>query len=56
MLFLADDYRANFDEITRDLTGPGNPSLCIHAPARLDPTYGAYASQDTRSLRFRSVI
>jgi phytoene desaturase (3,4-didehydrolycopene-forming) len=36
-LFLADDYRANFDEIIRDLTIPANPSLYIHAPARLDP-------------------
>ena len=36
-LFLADDYRANFDEIIRDLTVPTNPSLYIHAPARLDP-------------------
>jgi phytoene desaturase len=36
-LFLADDYRANFDEIVRDLTIPANPSLYIHAPARLDP-------------------
>jgi phytoene desaturase len=35
-LFLADDYRANFDEIIHDLTIPANPSLYIHAPARLD--------------------
>ncbi|HEX7975513.1 MAG TPA: phytoene desaturase family protein [Anaerolineales bacterium] len=45
-LFLADDYRANFDEITRDLTVPTNPSLYIHAPARLDPAM-APAGQDT---------
>jgi phytoene desaturase len=45
-LFLADDYRANFDEITRDLTIPSNPSLYIHAPARLDPTM-APAGEDT---------
>ena len=36
-LFLADDYRANFDAIIHDLTVPSNPSLYIHAPARLDP-------------------
>jgi phytoene desaturase len=35
-LFLADDYRANFDSIINDLTLPDNPSLYIHAPARLD--------------------
>jgi phytoene desaturase (3,4-didehydrolycopene-forming) len=37
-LFLADDYRANFKSIIRDLTIPENPSLYIHAPARLDPS------------------
>jgi phytoene desaturase len=35
-LFLADDYRANFDSIIRDLSLPANPCLYIHAPARLD--------------------
>jgi phytoene desaturase len=45
-LFLADDYRANFDEISRDLTVPANPSLYIHAPARLDPAM-APAGEDT---------
>jgi phytoene desaturase len=45
-LFLADDFRANFDEIIRDLTIPANPSLYIHAPTRLDPTM-APAGQDT---------
>jgi phytoene desaturase len=45
-LFLADDYRANFDEIIRDLTVPANPSLYIHAPARLDPSM-APAGEDT---------
>ena len=45
-LFLADDFRANFDEIIRDLTIPNNPSLYIHAPARLDPAM-APAGQDT---------
>ena len=45
-LFLADDYRANFDEIIHDLTVPANPSLYIHAPARLDPTM-APAGEDT---------
>ncbi len=37
-LFLAHDYRANFDSIIRDLSLPANPSLYIHAPARLDPS------------------
>ncbi len=37
MLFLADDYRQNFESIDRDLSLPDNPSLYIHAPARLDP-------------------
>ncbi|MCL4267037.1 MAG: phytoene desaturase [Anaerolineae bacterium] len=35
-LFLADDYRGNFDSIINDLTLPQTPSLYIHAPARLD--------------------
>ena len=38
MLFLADDYRANFKSIIDDLALPANPSLYIHAPARLDPS------------------
>jgi phytoene desaturase len=37
-LFLADDYRQNFESIIRDLSLPANPSLYIHAPARLDPS------------------
>lgn len=37
-LFLADDYRENFESIIRDLTLPENPSLYVHAPARLDPS------------------
>jgi phytoene desaturase len=36
-LFLADDYRDNFESIIHDLTLPENPSLYVHAPARLDP-------------------
>ena len=35
-LFLADDYRENFERIIRDLSLPANPSLYLHAPARLD--------------------
>jgi len=35
-LFLADDYRTNFDEIMRDLTLPTNPGVYVHAPARVD--------------------
>jgi len=45
-LFLAHDYRENFDSIIRDLSLPANPSLYIHAPARLDPSM-APAGEDT---------
>ncbi len=45
-LFLADDYRENFESIIRDLALPENPSLYVHAPARLDATM-APANQDT---------
>jgi phytoene dehydrogenase-like protein len=31
-LFLADDYRENFESIDRDLGLPANPSLYVHAP------------------------
>ena len=45
-LFLADDYRENFERIDRDLSLPANPSLYIHAPTRLDPSM-APRGQDT---------
>ncbi len=45
-LFLADDYRANFRSIIDDLGLPRNPSLYLHAPARLDPAM-APPGQDT---------
>jgi phytoene desaturase len=45
-LFLADDYRANFDSIIRDLSLPANPCLYLHAPARLDRSM-APEGQDT---------
>ncbi len=45
-LFLADDYRENFDSIEHQLTLPDNPSLYVHAPARLDPSC-APADEDT---------
>jgi phytoene desaturase len=45
-LFLADDFRQNFVSIIRDLTLPENPSLYVHAPARLDPSM-APPGQDT---------
>jgi phytoene desaturase len=45
-LFLADDYRENFTSITQELSLPANPSLYIHAPARLDPGM-APEGQDT---------
>jgi len=45
-LFLADDYRENFQRIIRDLGLPDNPCLYVHAPARLDPAM-APSGQDT---------
>jgi phytoene desaturase len=45
-LFLADDYRENFERIDRDLSLPANPSLYVHAPARLDSSM-APPEQDT---------
>lgn len=45
-LFLADDYRENFVSIDRDHDLPDNPSLYVHAPARLDPAM-APDGQDT---------
>jgi phytoene desaturase len=45
-LFLAHDYRENFERIIRDLGLPSNPSLYIHAPARLDPSM-APPAEDT---------
>lgn len=45
-LFLADDYRGNFDSIINDLTLPESPSVYIHAPARLDPAMAPHG-EDT---------
>jgi phytoene desaturase len=45
-LFLADDYRENFKRIERGLSLPANPSLYLHAPARLDPSMAPHG-QDT---------
>ncbi len=45
-LFLADDYRQNFDSIIRQHGLPANPSLYVHAPARLEASM-APAGQDT---------
>jgi phytoene desaturase len=45
-LFLADDYRENFHSIIDELGLPDNPSLYIHAPARLDPAM-APSGEDT---------
>jgi phytoene desaturase len=45
-LFLADDYRENFDSIIRDLSLPANPTIYIHAPARIDSAM-APAGEDT---------
>jgi phytoene desaturase len=45
-LFLADNYRENFDRISQRRALPEEPSLYIHAPTRLDPTM-APPGQDT---------
>jgi phytoene desaturase len=45
-LFLADDYRQNFDSIIKNLDLPANPSLYIHAPVRLDSSM-ALKGEDT---------
>lgn len=45
-LFLAENYRENFQSIIQDLDLPANPSLYIHAPSRLD-AYMAPEEQDT---------
>ncbi|MHB1413861.1 MAG: phytoene desaturase family protein [Chloroflexota bacterium] len=48
-LFLADDYRENFKSIIHDLSLPTNPSVYVHAPARLDPSM-APPGQDTLTV------
>lgn len=45
-LFLADEYRANFEAFSHGRAMPADPSLYIHAPARLDPMM-APPGQDT---------
>lgn len=45
-LFLADDYQENFASISQHHDLPDNPSLYIHAPARLDAD-AAPAGEDT---------
>jgi phytoene desaturase len=45
-LFLADDYRENFDSIIHDLALPHNPSLYLHAPRQLDASM-APAGEET---------
>jgi phytoene desaturase len=45
-LFLADDYKENFESIIDELTLPENPCVYIHAPTRLDPSL-APEGQDT---------
>jgi phytoene desaturase len=45
-LFLADDYRENFDSLIHDRGLPNHPSIYIHAPARLDASM-APAGEDT---------
>jgi phytoene desaturase len=45
-LFLADDYRENFESIVKQLDLPAHPSLYIHAPTRLDSRM-APTGQDT---------
>lgn len=45
-LFLSDDYRENFDAILRRKSIAADPSVYVHAPARLDPSL-APPGQDT---------
>ncbi|HEX8993350.1 MAG TPA: phytoene desaturase family protein [Anaerolineales bacterium] len=45
-LFLAQDYRQNFESFTRPPWLAANPSLYVHAPARLDPSMAPHR-QDT---------
>lgn len=45
-LFLADDYRENFTSISNAKCLPENPSLYVHAPARLDASM-APVGEDT---------
>jgi phytoene desaturase len=45
-LFLADDYRASFEDLAGDRMLPQNPNVYIHSPARLDPNM-APPGQDT---------
>jgi phytoene desaturase len=37
-VFLAGDYRAGFERIFQDKSLPHEPSIYVHAPARVDPT------------------
>jgi phytoene desaturase len=48
-LFLADDYQDNFESIIHDLSLPANPSIYVHAPARIDPAM-APRGQDTLTV------
>ncbi len=45
-LFLADDYRENFETIIDEMGLPANPCVYVHAPARLDSQM-APPGQDT---------
>jgi phytoene desaturase len=45
-VFLADDYKASFDQIFQDHDLPEQPSFYVHAPARTDPA-AAPNGQDT---------
>jgi phytoene desaturase len=46
MLFISNDYRGNFEAIDRLHALPDDPSLYLHAPARIDPSM-APPGQDT---------
>lgn len=50
MLFLADDYRENFERIDRGLSLPANPSIYIHAPARLDSSMAPCAGDTLTAI------
>jgi phytoene desaturase len=49
-LFLADNYRENFERIDRDLSLSDNPSLYIHAPARLDPSMAPHGGDSLTAI------
>src|SRR4029453_19485583 len=50
-LFLADDYRANFESIVRDHGLPANQGVNVHAPARLEAAGGPPQQDPPHAVR-----